>query len=168
MIKAIVVILMLLAALYFGYAFIGYQGSVIIATETTVFEMTLISATIVGLVALFGFYLVKWLVVKLVRFALGSKNWLGSYSRRQQDKSFYISLNAYLMGDKSLALKHIGKTYGGDFHGTNYLLAADMVDESEDKKRLFAHASSEPDSQLASSVNYANQLIEGDEMVGTG
>ncbi|MEM0910028.1 MAG: heme biosynthesis HemY N-terminal domain-containing protein [Pseudomonadota bacterium] len=160
MILFIVFVILLAAIFTVGHVFFDYQGTVVIATESMVYDMKMIVAVTFVIIALIGIFIVSWLIVKIIRLIVGSKAWLGTYSTRQKNKAFYLSLNAFLMGDKAGALRHIGKTYGGDFHGANYLLAADLCDDEKDKQRLFAHALSESDAALAAAVNNADVLYE--------
>lgn len=160
MILFIVFILLVAAIFTVGHIVFDYQGTVVIATESMVYDMKMIVAVTFVVLTLICLFILSWLIVKIIRIIVGSRAWLGTYSTRQKNKAFYLSLNAFLMGDKATALKHIGKTYGGEFRGANYLLAADLCDDEKDKERLFAHALSESDAALAAAVNKADVLLD--------
>ncbi|MFC3123177.1 heme biosynthesis HemY N-terminal domain-containing protein [Agaribacter flavus] len=140
MIKFILVLLLLFAALLLGHNLIGYEGRVVIATESTVIELTLISSLIIAFIVIILFWLLEWSVKKIIRSLSGSKNWLGALSSRQQNKAFYTALNAYLIGDTEAAKNNIEKSFGGDYNGTNYLLASELhKDKPEKALRLLSY-----------------------------
>ncbi|MGQ8364261.1 heme biosynthesis HemY N-terminal domain-containing protein [Glaciecola sp. 1036] len=159
MIKIIVLILILFLALALGHNLIGYEGRVVIATESTVIEMTLISSIIIGGLLIVGVWVAKWLFVRIVRMISGSKNWFGAYSKKQQERAFFTALNAYLIGDTDTARKSIGKTFGGDFQGANYLLAADINNSNQEIDTLLTHASTEKASAFAAAVKQAQKHL---------
>ncbi len=156
-----VVFIILVAAIFtVGHVVFDYQGTVVIATESMVYDMKMIVAVTFIVIALIVLFILSWIIVKTLRIIVGSRAWLSTYSTKQKNKAFFLSLNAFFMGDKQYALKHISKTYGGDFRGANYLLAAELCDDEKDKERLFAHALSESDAALAAAVNNADVLIQ--------
>ncbi|WP_395339432.1 heme biosynthesis HemY N-terminal domain-containing protein [Ningiella sp. W23] len=126
MIKVIILLLILFFALMFGHTLIGQEGMVIIALPETVIEMSIISAVIVAFFSIVATFIIFLLIRRIWRAVAHSRNWFGSYSKRQQQKAFHLGLNAYLIGDFENALKHVKKSFGGDFAGSNYVLAADI------------------------------------------
>lgn len=126
MIKLIVLLVILFVGLLFGHTLMGIEGRVVIALPGTVVEMSLISCAIIIFFAVILFWILEWALKKIVRAVSGSKTWLGAFSRRQQTNAFYQSINAMIVNEPALALKHIRKTMGGDFRGTNALIAAEL------------------------------------------
>jgi len=126
MIKLIVLLVILFVGLLFGHTLMGIEGRVVIALPGTVIEMSLISCAIIIFFAVITFWILEWAVKKIFRTISGSKTWLGAFSRRQRSNAFYESINAMLVNEPALALKNIRKTMGGDFRGTNALIAAEL------------------------------------------
>ncbi len=156
MIKFIMVLLLIFVALLLGHNLVGYEGRVVIATESHVVELTLISAIIICFFAVIGFWVLEWLFKRIVRTLMGSKNWFGTLSRRQQNKAFYKALNAFLVGDISTAKQSVEKSFGGDFHGANYLLASELHKDNANKAaRMLAHAETESTSFFAATLKQA-------------
>ncbi|WP_371194764.1 heme biosynthesis HemY N-terminal domain-containing protein [Glaciecola sp. SC05] len=172
MIKLIVLLVILFFALLFGHTLIGQEGMVIIALPETVIELSIISAAIIIFFSLMGFLILVWLVKRLVRMMSGSRNWFGSYSRRQQNRAFHRGLHAYLIGDFTAAQPLLQKSFGGEFSGTNYMLAADIdarIHQGKNVDGLLAQAQLDADAtgcailkqaQLALMDNQASKALE--------
>lgn len=126
MIKLIVLLLILFAAMFFGHTLIDQDGMVIIALSNKVIELSINAAIITVFFSLLGLWFLVWLVLRGFALLSGSRNWFGSFSKRQQRRAFHRGLQAYLIGDFKGALPFLEKSFGGDFSGTNYMLAADI------------------------------------------
>jgi HemY protein len=143
MIKLIVLLAILFFALLFGHTLLDQEGMVIIALPGTVIELTIISAVMVVFFSLIIFWLLTWAFKRIFALLTGSRNWLGTFSKRKRNKAFYSGLQAYLIGDFKTAATQIEKSFGGDFSGTNYILAADIdarVNQGKNVAGLMTHA----------------------------
>lgn len=126
MIRLFVLLIILIIAITFGQSLVGMDGRVIIALPDKMIELTIMSALITLAAGILFFWITVWAVTKLVRIVIGSRKWLGAYSKKQQSAAFYESINAMLSNEHDRALQLVRKTMGGDFHGTNYLIAAEL------------------------------------------
>jgi HemY protein len=133
-----------------GHHLIGVEGRVIIALPSTVYEMNIISSVIIYISSVLLLWFSVWLLIKLLRSVSGTKNWLGLFSKRQQQKAYFKTINAMLMNEHDEARKLIQKTFGGDFQGTNYLMAAQLERQANNDKQAQAYliqAMDEPESE---------------------
>lgn len=166
MIKLIILLVILFFGLLFGHTLMGIDGRVVIALPSTVIEMSLISCAIIIFFAVIIFWLLEWAVKKIYRSIAGSKNWLGSFSRRQQRKAFYQSINAMLLNEPNTALANIRKTLGGDFYGTNALIAAELEMQAGNYDQAQAYLITATDNPEAEAIAILKQaeitLIQGD------
>jgi len=138
MIRLIVLLIVVIIALVFGHSLVDIEGRIIVELPGKLIEMTIIGAVVMTAVGILGFLLLYWGLNKLVRLVMGSRRWLGAYSQKQQTKAFYESINAILRNDQEFALTQVRKTMGGDFNGTNYLIAAEI--EAQNKRYSQAKA----------------------------
>jgi HemY protein len=162
MIKLIVLLVVLFIALLFGHTLIDQEGMVIIAFPDTVIELSIISAVIVVFFAVIAFWLLVWAVKRVIKLLSGSRNWFGSYSKRQQHKAFHRGLHAYLIGDFKNASAQLKKSFGGDFSGTNYMLAADIdarVNQGQNVDVLLAQAQVDTTSSSNASLKQAQLAL---------
>lgn len=172
MIKVIVLLVVVFFALLFGHTLVNQEGMVIIALPETVIELSIISAAIVILFSVIGVWLLTWLTKRTFRLISGSKNWFGSYSKRQQNKAFHRGLHTYLIGDFAGAKPLLQKSFGGEFSGNNYMLAADIdarINQGKNVAGLLAQAQVDSDAtgyalvkqaQLALMDNQPHKTIE--------
>lgn len=143
MIKLIALLVILFFALLFGHNLIGQEGMVIIALPETVIELSIISAMIVLFFGVIGFWLLTFIIKRLLGLMSGSRNWFGTFSKRQQNKHFHRGLQAYLIGDFKTAQALLQKSFGGEFSGTNYMVAADIdarINQGKNVEALLAQA----------------------------
>lgn len=139
MIKVIILLILLFVGLFFGHHLIGVEGRVIIALPKTVYEMNIISSLIIYTLSIVLIWLTVWLILKLLRSISGTKNWLGLFSKRQQNNAYYKTINAMLMNEQNEARKLIQKTFGGDFQGSNYLIAAQLERQANNNTQAQAY-----------------------------
>jgi HemY protein len=162
MIKLILLIVIIFIALFFGHILIDLPGMVVIAFPETVYQMKMSSALIIALVFVFLLWLSIWLFRRSINLLSGSKNWFGSFSQRQQQRAFHRALNAYFTGDYELALKQVEKSFGGDFAGTNYMLAADIEERIHQGKgvdALLTHAQLEEPTRVSAIIKQAQLAL---------
>jgi HemY protein len=162
MIKLIVLLVVLFIALLFGHTLIDQEGMVIIAFPETVIELSMISAVIIIFFAVVGFWIISWAVKRLFALLSGSRNWFGSFSKRQQNKAFHRGLHAYLVGDFEHAMAQLKKSFGGDFSGTNYMLAADIdarINQGKNTDVLLAQAQVDTSTSHSASLKQAQLAL---------
>ncbi len=126
MIKLLLILVFILTAIFFGYKLSEIEGRIIIDLAGTIIQTSLLGSAIIIIFSVVFIWLFVWLLTKMLRAASGSRNWFGSLSKRQQTRNFYQSINAMLMNNQPLALKHIRKSTKDEFNGTNYLIAAEL------------------------------------------
>ncbi|MFC4701207.1 heme biosynthesis HemY N-terminal domain-containing protein [Glaciecola siphonariae] len=162
MIKLIILLVVLFFALMFGHTLVGQEGMVIIALPDTVIELSIISAMIVAFFTIVGFWILTYFVKRVIRLLIGSRTWLGSFSNRQQNKAFHEALQAYLTGDFTQATAQLKKSFGGDFSGSNYMLAADIdarVNEGKNVEALLAKAQVDSSTSAAALLKQAQLAL---------
>lgn len=126
MIKLVVIFVLILAALFFGYKVGEIEGRIIYDLPGVVLQTSLLGTLIILIVSILVLILVSYFVLKLIRVANGSRNWLGFRAKRMQTDAFYQCINAMLINDQQSALKLIRKTASGDFQGSQLLIAAEL------------------------------------------
>lgn len=162
MIKLILLIVVVFVALFFGHILIDLPGMVVVAFPETVYQMKMSSALIIALSFFFLLWLGLWLFRRGVNLLSGSRNWFGSFSQRHQQKAFHRALNAYFTGDYELALKQVEKSFGGEFAGTNYMLAADLEERIHQGKgvdALLTHAQLEESTRVSAIIKQAQLAL---------
>ncbi len=126
MIRLSIILILLVIAILFGHKLSEIEGRIVIDFAGTIIQLSLLGAAIVSL----GIAIVAWLLLyclkKFIRFASGSRNWLGAFSSRQQTNAFYKSIQSMLLNENDSARKYIQKSSKGEFEGTNFLLAAEL------------------------------------------
>lgn len=166
MIKLIIILVLIFIAAFFGHTLIGQEGMVIIALPDTVIELNIISAAIILAAGIITLWILSWFIRRIIAITLGSKNWFGMYTRRQKNKAFHKGLHAYLIGDFSTALPLLQKSFGGEFSGTNYMLAADIDARIHDGKKvdaLLTHAQVDEMSANTATLKLAQLTLMDDD-----
>lgn len=166
MIKLIVILVCVLVALLFGYKLSEIEGRVIVDLSGTIIQASLLGSFIIMLISAIVLWLVVWVAKKIIKAIAGSRTWLGSLSRRQQTLSFYQSINAMLINEPAQARKLIDKTTSGDFHGTNYLIAAELARQSGDLEQAQAYliqAMDNPKSEPIALMKQAELCIQNNQ-----
>ncbi|WP_110427665.1 heme biosynthesis HemY N-terminal domain-containing protein [Glaciecola sp. KUL10] len=160
--KLIVLLLLIclsLAALLLGHSMVDQKGYVLISFGETIIEMSVISALIILTVILVGLRIAEWGIKALAVFVLGSKRWFGVLSQRRQKKAMFDAINLLATGQLALAKKAIEKTFGGEFAGSNYILAADIerqLDNGSSVTRLLETAKTYKESEVAANIQLVN------------
>ena len=166
MIKFVILLVILFAAFVFGHNLLDIQGRVIIAMPEAMYEMKLFTSIVFLIFGLIALWIIYWVVVKLVRALIGSRKWLGTYSRNQQTNAYYESINAILNNQQDLALQQIRKTIGADFKGSNYLIAAELETQNNNYQQAKAYLIQAMDYPKTESIAKLKQaelnLLEGD------
>lgn len=166
MIKFVILLIILFAAFVFGHNLLDIEGRVIIAFPETMYEMKLFTSIVFLVFGLIALWVIYWLVVKVVRALIGSRKWLGTYSRNQQVNAYYESINAILNDQRDLALKTIRKTIGADFKGSNYLVAAELEMQNNNFQQAKAYLIQAMDYPKTESIAKLKQaeinLLEGE------
>jgi HemY protein len=139
MIKFLLFVVILFIAFLFGHTLIDIEGRIIIALPGKMIEMGIFTAIMFGVFGILAFWILSWFVTKLVRAFVGSRKWLGAYSRKQQTVAYYESITAILMNDQERALQQIRKTIGADFNGSNYLIAAELEAQNNNNQQAKAY-----------------------------
>nr|WP_136251236.1 heme biosynthesis HemY N-terminal domain-containing protein [Ningiella ruwaisensis] len=163
MIKFIILLAILFVALFFGHTLIGVEGAIIINVADWYIEMSIISALVIIIFAFIAYLILAWLMKRIVRMFAGSHNWFGSYSKRQQERAFFKGLQAYLVGDLANAQKQLEKSFGGEFKGCNYMLAADIDarnNRGEHIDTLLAQAQVEQASTSMATLKHAQLTLD--------
>lgn len=166
MIKLIVILVCVLIALLFGYKLSEIEGRVIVDLSGTIIQASLLGSFIIILMSAIVLWLIIWVAKKIIKAVSGSRTWLGSLSRRQQTLSFYQSINAMLINEPAQARKLIDKTTNGDFHGTNYLIAAELArqsDELEQAQAYLIQAMDNPKSEPIALMKQAELCIQNNQ-----
>jgi len=166
MIKLIVILVCVLVALLFGYKLSEIEGRVIVDLSGTIIQASLLGSFIIILLSAIVLWLVIWVAKKIIKAVSGSRTWLGSLSSRQQTLSFYQSINAMLINEPAQARKLIDKTTNGDFHGTNYLIAAELARQSGDLEQAQAYliqAMDNPKSEPIALMKQAELCIQNNQ-----
>lgn len=148
-----------LAALLLGHSMVDQKGYVLISFGETIIEMSVISALIIAIVLLVGLRIAEWGIKTLLRFVLGSKKWFGVLSKRRQKRAMFEAINYLATGQLLLAKKSIEKTFGGEFAGSNYILAADIdkqLNNGNNLVRLLETAKTYKESEVAANIQLVN------------
>jgi HemY protein len=138
---------------------VDQKGYVLISFGETIIEMSVISALIILTVILVGLRIAEWGIKALAVFVLGSKRWFGVLSQRRQKKAMFDAINLLATGQLALAKKAIEKTFGGEFAGSNYILAADIerqLDNGSSVTRLLETAKTYKESEVAANIQLVN------------
>jgi HemY protein len=163
MIKLIIIFVCVIIAFLFGYKLSEIEGRVIIDLPGTMIQTSILGSVIILIISLLVLWLVWHLVRRLFRIVSGSKTWLGRFSNRQQTQAFYNSINAMLMNEQQEARKLISKTKGGDFKGTNYLIAAELerqTGNSEQSQAYLIQAMESPQAQPLALMKQAELCLQ--------
>ena len=166
MIKLIVILVCVLVALLFGYKLSEIDGRVIVDLSGTIIQASLLGSFVIILISVIALWLIIWIAKRIIKVVSGSRTWLGSLSRRQQTLSFYQSINAMLINEPAQARKLIDKTTNGDFHGTNYLIAAELARQSGDIEQAQAYliqAMDNPKSEPIALMKQAELCIQNNQ-----
>jgi HemY protein len=163
MIKLMILLTVVFLALFFGYYLIDLPGMVIVAFPETVYQMKSSSAIVIAVVLTFVIWLSIYLIKRVINMLSGSRNWFGSFSQRQQRRAFHKALNAYFTGEYTQALTYVQKSFGGEFAGTNYMLAADIeerLNHGKDVDTLLGYAQLESDTRVSALIKQAQVALE--------
>lgn len=136
--KLIFLLVLLLLAIYFGDKLSEIEGRVVIDLAGTIIQLSLLGAAIFIVFGTIALMFCIWLMFRLFRVAVGSKNWWGNRSSRMQRKAFYDSINAMLINEPKQAQQLLKRTNKGDFRGTNYLIAAELEIQANNSKQAQA------------------------------
>jgi HemY protein len=148
-----------LAALLLGHSMVDQKGYVLLSFGSTIIEMSVVSALIILVVLLIGLRIAEWGFKALLNLVLGSKKWFGVLSQRRQKKALFDAINLLATGQLVLAKKAIEKTFGGEFAGSNYILAADIdrqLNNGNNLLRLLETAKTYKESEVAANIQLVN------------
>lgn len=165
LIKLILLIVFLLAAMLIAPQVVGDKGYVLISMGTVNIEMTVVSLCI----SLLVFAICSWILWRLISRSLGlisgSRTWFGGLSRRKRLRKFYRGYQAMAEGDLEGAKKALQETTDGDFDGVNYLAAAQVahaLNEPERVTMLLERAAEYDNAKVAAFIVLArNDLAQG-------
>ncbi|MBF7073515.1 enzyme of heme biosynthesis [Glaciecola sp. MH2013] len=159
----IILICFLLAAILFGHHAIGEKGRIFIAMGDLRIQMSVVSAAIVLLFSSIVIMIVWWGIKRFFRMITGSRDWFGGLSRKKQQKAYFQAINACAIGDYDAAQIAIGKTFPGEFGGSNYILAADIdrkVNQGKKVENLLSIAETFPESEVSAKAQHAAWLMQ--------
>jgi len=154
----LVIIVVVFACILFGHSLIGQKGYVLIALGNTTIEMSVISALITLTLFLLAIRFGEWALRAIFSALAGSRKWFGVLSQRRQKKAFYDAINALATGQLVTAKKSIARTFGGEFGGVNYILAADIerqLNNDDNVVRLLEAAHTYPQSEETATIQLA-------------
>lgn len=126
MIRLLIILVLIVVAILFGHMLSEVEGRIVIDLAGTIIQLSLLGAAIISVAIFLVSWFAIWLLIKFIRFASGSRNWLGALSSRQQTNAFYKGIQSMLLNENDQARKLIQKSSKGEFEGTNFLLAAEL------------------------------------------
>lgn len=164
--RLILIIAIALLAIFFGYKLSELEGRIVIDLAGTIIQLSLLGAAIFIVFGGLILWLVVWLIIKAIRVASGSRNWLGALSSRHQRKAFYGSINAMLMNENDQARKLLSKSTKGDFNGVNFLIGAELERQAGNQQQAQAYliqAMDYPESEPLALMKQAELCLQNNQ-----
>ena len=125
MMRILLLVLALAAAMWFGPVLINNAGYVKVIAAGKVFETTLLGLVLLAMAAIFVLWLTSWLLRKLLRLQHVSFNFLRWRRQRKAQQAFELGLEAYAKQQWQLANQHLQKACVDDFMAPQkHLIAA--------------------------------------------
>ncbi|MCS4308317.1 heme biosynthesis-associated TPR repeat protein [Rheinheimera pacifica] len=125
MIRWLLLILVLAAAMLLGPALVNNPGYIKVILVGRVFEMTALGLVVALLLAGIAVWLLSMLLRKILRLQHLSFNFLRWRRQRKAQQAFELGLQAYAKQQWQLASQHLGKACADDFmHSEKRLMAA--------------------------------------------
>lgn len=158
----IIVFAVIFTGLILGPALVEYDGYVLVVMEHGTLQLRVFGVFLL----LFGFFIVGWIFLWLIKNALrmfsGSKSWLWSWSSRKRQNAFTEGLLALASGDYQDAQKQLARIEQEDFDGVNLLAAAEVELQLGNPAKaydLWQQATSFPKALLAAKLNLARHCL---------
>ena len=126
MIKIIILVIILLTGLVIGPEISANKGYILVSVDGyTTYEMTIISAVLIGFVCYFLLLAAEWVIRKLLSLNSTTRNWFSLRKTRKAQKESITGMFALLEGDNKKALKLLGQSASrSESPAVNYIAAA--------------------------------------------
>lgn len=124
MMRLLLLVLALAAAMWLGPVLINNAGYVKVIVAGKVFETTLLGLALLGIAAIFVLWLASWLLRKLFRLQHVSFNFLRWRRQRKAQQAFELGLDAYAKQQWQLASQHLQQACADDFMASQKHLIA--------------------------------------------
>ena len=115
MIRILLLVLILAAAMWFGPVLINHAGYVKVVVAGRVFETTLLGLAIIALLTAMVVWLLLWLGRKLLRLQHVSFNFFRWRRQRKAQQAFELGLDAYAKQQWQLANQYLQQACADDF-----------------------------------------------------
>lgn len=115
MIRILLLVLALAAAMWLGPVLVNHAGYVKVIVAGKVFETTLLGLVLLAMAAMLVLWLSSWLLRKLLRLQHISFNFLRWRRQRKAQQAFELGLEAYAKQQWQLASQHLQKACADDF-----------------------------------------------------
>jgi len=111
MIRVLIIVLILLAALIFAPEISAYKGYILISFDSyTTYETTIINAALIAVVFYFLLLFVEWILRKLLSMSSVTRGWFGQRKTRKAQKNSLLGMLALLEGNTKQAQKLLSKS----------------------------------------------------------
>lgn len=180
MMRIIILLLALLAGLFFGPEISANKGYIIISFDAyTTYELTIVNAVFIIVAFYFLLQLVEWLLSKLLSMSAITRGWLGKRKTRQAQKNSILGMLALFEGKSKQAQKLLASSAARSESPALTYIAAAKAAHSQGKyelrdEHLLQACESQKGSELAAglvgvelqleALQYGNALARLDEL----
>ena len=161
MMRVLLLVGVLAAAMWFGPVLVNHAGYVKVIVAGRVFETTLLGLALLALALTAALWLLSLLLRKLLKLQHISFNFLRWRRQRKAQQAFELGLQAYAKQQWQAASQHLAKACADEFmHSEKHLLAAYAAFYAGNTQQANKHVAALPDDSNSSYFVRADLLLQ--------